>query len=91
MREFWQVHPGAEVSLQAWCKVVGASAWNDFAQLRATFPNADQVGRLLVFNVAGNRFRLIARIECQWQKVFVRQVLTHDDYDRESWTRDPWI
>ena len=91
LRQFWEVHRRAEVSLQAWYKVAGGARWADFTQLRETFPNADQVGRLVVFNLAGNRFRLIARVEYKWQKVFVRQGLTHDEYDKEGWKRDAWL
>src|SRR5437763_54429 len=74
LREFWQVHPRAEVSLRMWYKVVSAANWANFAELRQSFPGADQVGRLIVFNVAGNRYRLVALVDYTWQKVFVRRV-----------------
>ena len=91
LREFWQLHPRAEVSLRTWYKVVSAANWRDFADLRQRFPSADQVGRLVVFNIAGNRYRLTARVDYAWQKVFVRRVMTHEEYDDGDTKHDPWL
>lgn len=91
LREFWIVHSRAEVSLRTWYKVVSEAGWQDFAELRQTFPNADQVGRLVVFNIAGNHYRLTALVDYEWQKVFVRQVMTHKEYDNGAWKNDPWV
>jgi mRNA interferase HigB len=91
LREFWQVHARAEVSLRTWYKVVSAARWQDFGELRQSFPGADQVGRLVGFNVGGNRYRLVALVDYAWQKVFVRRVMTHEEYDDGSWKHDPWL
>ena len=56
-----------------------------FAALRTTFPSADQIDRFTVFNIGGNKFRLIAAIHYNRKKVYVRNVLTHAEYDRNSW------
>jgi len=53
--------------------------------MRAVFPHADPVGDLTVFNIAGNKYRLIARVNYRTQKVFVRAILTHGDYDLGRW------
>jgi mRNA interferase HigB len=55
------------------------------AEMRAVFPHADPVGDLTVFNIAGNKYRLIARVNYRTQKVFVRAILTHGDYDLGRW------
>src|SRR5947207_15462736 len=91
IREFWQVHPRAEVSLRMWYKVVSAASWGNFAELRQSSPAADQVGRLVVFNIAGNRYRLVALVDYAWQKVFVRWVMDHEEYDEGGWKNDPWL
>jgi mRNA interferase HigB len=91
LREFWQVHARAEVSLRTWYKVVSTADWRDVAELRQSFPSADRVGRLVVFNVAGNRYRLTALVDDAWQKVFVRRVMTHEEYDDGGWKDDPWL
>ncbi|MGE4093428.1 MAG: type II toxin-antitoxin system HigB family toxin [Candidatus Binatia bacterium] len=58
---------------------------HNFDELRATFPSADAVGDLIVFNVGGNKYRLIASIHFNRGKVYVRHILTHSAYDRGVW------
>lgn len=86
--EFWTKHPAAESPLRVWYRRVRRAHWATFAEVRAVFPTADQVGRLIVINIGGNRFRLITAIHFNRGKVFVRHVLTHADYDREDWKAD---
>ena len=49
------------------------------------FPHADIVGERTVFNIGGNKYRLIARVNYRTQKVFILAVLTHVDYDKDAW------
>lgn len=90
LREFWEKHPNAERALRAWFTHVEQAQWQNFAEVRRDFPAADQVKRLTVFNIGGNHYRLIGRIEYEQQKVFIRAVLTHAEYDREGWKDDDW-
>jgi mRNA interferase HigB len=57
----------------------------NFAELRAAFSTADRVGKLTVFNVGGNKVRLIAAIHYNRRKIYVRAVLTHAEYDEGRW------
>ncbi len=91
LQEFWESQPRAAAPLQAWHQIVRHAGWASFAELRQTFPSADQVGRLTVFNIGGNKFRLIARIEYTLQRVYVRRILTHKEYDKGEWKEDPWL
>lgn len=91
LRDFWVLHPEAESALRTWYKVVNEAAWPNFAELRQTFPSADQVGRLVVFNVSGNRYRLVVLVDYQWQKIFVRGVMPHAEYSKGDWKDDPWF
>jgi mRNA interferase HigB len=59
-----------------------------FADLRATFPSADQVGDFVVFNIGGNKYRLIASIHFNRHKVYIRYLLTHQEYDSGNWKHD---
>jgi len=77
--------------LAAWEKVVRASQWSTPAEVKRTFSSADFVGRLTVFNIGGNKFRLVARIAYDLGIVFIRAVLTHKEYNRGDWKQDPWI
>jgi mRNA interferase HigB len=60
-------------------------AFQSFAELQATFPAADQVGKLTVFNIGGNTARLIAAIHSNRQRVYVCAILTHAEYDKGDW------
>ena len=62
-----------------------SGSYRSFVDLRATFPSADQVGTLTVFNVGGNRIRLIAAIHYNRRRVYIRAVLTHAEYDEGRW------
>lgn len=85
LREFWKVHPDSEVPLVAWYKLMDKGRYRNFAELRATFPGVDNVGDLFVFNIGGNKYRLIAAIDFKGEMVFIKAVLTHREYDRGGW------
>lgn len=87
LRTFWEKHPDAENALNRWHKIVSKSDFATFAELRATFPEADLVQGLTVFNIGGNKYRLIASIHYNRQKVYIRHVLTHAEYDRGNWKK----
>jgi mRNA interferase HigB len=85
LREFWATHPDAETPLRSWLREAEHSDWEKFADVRQSYPHADQVGRLTVFNVGGNKYRLVAAIHFNRGKLFVRHVLTHAEYDQGGW------
>jgi mRNA interferase HigB len=85
LRLFWQQHPASKEPLARWFKIMRQTEFNDFATLRSAFPTADKVGDLIVFNIGGNKYRLIASVHFNRGKVYVRSVLTHQAYDREEW------
>ncbi len=88
LREFWAVHADAEPSLKAWFRVAKSADWTSFADVRATYRTADQVGKFTVFNVGGNKYRLIAAIHFDRGKLYVRHVLTHAEYEVGKWKDD---
>jgi len=57
----------------------------NFVQLRQTFPHADVVGKFTVFDIGGNKVRLIAAVHYNRAKIYIRHVLTHEDYDKGKW------
>ena len=85
LREFWSRHPDGEASLARWFKIMDRQEFRNFAELRATFPSADRVGNLIVFNIGGNNYRLITSIHFNRAKVYIRHVLTPAEYDRGDW------
>jgi len=85
IREFFFTHRDAEGSLTAWYRTVKKANWQNVAELKRTYPTADLVGRYMVFNIRGNKYRLIARVVYRSQTVFVVGVLTHEEYDLGKW------
>ena len=85
--EFWMKHADAENPLQAWYRTMGSEVFTDFNDLRATFASADYVDGLTVFNIGGNKYRLVAAIHYNRHKVYIRAILTHEEYDRNGWKR----
>ena len=85
LREFWERYPKARLPLEAWYQIAKRAKWATFAELRQTFGAADRVGRFVVFDIGGNKFRLIAAIHFNRGKLFVRHVLTHPEYDEGKW------
>ena len=85
--QFWEQHPDARPSLESWYGVVRRAIWRTPAEMKAVYANADIVGRRTVFNIAGDKYRLIARVNYQTQRVFVLFLLTHSEYDRGDWKR----
>ncbi len=85
LRTFWEKHPDSQSSLSQWYKVMTKHDFQSFHDLRATFSTADKVGELVVFNISGNKYRLIASIHFNRGKVYIRHVLTHSEYDKGAW------
>lgn len=87
LREFWEKCPDSKAPLTRWFKIMDKQDFGNFAELRATFPSADKVGDLIVFNIGGNKYRLIASIHFNRGKVYVRHMLTHAEYDKGGWKK----
>lgn len=90
LREFWEKHPNSRTSLLLWYKLTVTANWQNFVEVRKVFSSADQVRNFIIFNIGGNKYRLIVFIDYAYQKVFVRHVLTHAEYDRDNWKKDDW-
>ena len=87
LRAFWEKHPESESALARWFKVMRHTDFKNFAELREAFPSADKVDQWIVFNVGGNKYRLIAAIHFNRSKVYIRYVLTHREYERGNWKK----
>ena len=87
LNEFAEKHPDAASSLAHWYQIVRKNRFANFARLREMFPHADQVGKFTVFNIGGNKARLIAAVHYNRNKVYIRHVLTHEEYDAGKWKK----
>jgi mRNA interferase HigB len=85
LRAFAEQHPQAQGPLQGWRRVIEKNRFDTWAALKAAFNTVDKVGDLVVFNVGGNKYRLIAHIRFEKQIVYIKAVLTHTEYDGGAW------
>lgn len=85
LRLFAAKHPESAVALSHWYRVSRRAIWSNLVEVRSDFPHADSAQGYTVFNIAGNRYRLITRIDDRHKLVLVRYVLTHREYDKGSW------
>jgi mRNA interferase HigB len=90
LKDFWTQHPNAEEPLRKWFKTALAAEWTNLADVRRIYSHADGVETLsgdvlTVFNVGGNKYRLIVRIRYDWKLINIRCVLTHAEYDKRKW------
>lgn len=87
LRLFWERHPESEIPLSRWYRIMKRTDFRDFRELRAAFPSADKVDDWIVFNIDGNKYRLVTLVHFDRNNVYIRHVLTHAEYDRGRWKR----
>jgi len=85
LREFSLTHRDAVTALKTWFTVAKKAHWKDLAAVKQVYPSADLVGRYTVFNIKGNKYRLITRVVYRTQTLFIITVLTHKEYDLGKW------
>lgn len=87
LQSFARKHPDAGTSLRAWAQAIEANQFRHLIDLRKTFGSADPVSPHTIFNISGNKYRLIALVNYALQAVVVEHVLTHAEYDLGRWRR----
>ncbi len=92
LKQFWEIpgHGNSEGPLRAWHTHVSnrTVAWQSWGDVKAEFATASLVGNCVVFNIGGNKYRLVTRILYPSQKVFVLKVMTHQEYDADKWKQE---
>ncbi|HJW82245.1 MAG TPA: type II toxin-antitoxin system HigB family toxin [Acidiferrobacterales bacterium] len=84
-RDFATRHRDAAEPLAIWYAIMAKTDFGSFAELKRVFGSADKTGKFTVFDIGGNKYRLIAAIHYKRGKVYIRHVLTHAEYDRDRW------
>lgn len=92
VRAFWRKHPDAEPSLAKWLDAARKASWSDIREVRRDYPAADGVllesGNVVtVFNIAGNKYRLIVSMKYKWSVIYIRDFLTHAEYSKDAWKK----
>jgi mRNA interferase HigB len=90
LQDFYKQHGDAKGSLLAWYKNTSTATWQNLVELKKAFPAADLVSNFTVFNIGGNKYRLIVYIDYEDGIVFIRHILTHSLYDKDDWKEDDW-
>jgi mRNA interferase HigB len=92
LKKFWELpaRKDAEGPLKAWYGHVGSLsvAWHSWGDVKREFCSASLVGNCVVFNIGGNKFRLVCRVLYASQKVFILKVMTHKEYDEDNWKQE---
>jgi len=79
------VHKDCALALDTWYRLVKHNRFTTFAELKDKFGSVDKVGEFCVFNVGGNKLRVICAVHFNTGKVFIRHILTHKEYDTDAW------
>jgi mRNA interferase HigB len=91
LRDFANTHADARTPLGGWLKLAKHGTFRNLAELKRTFGGVDMVSvkqkNLYVFNIGGNKYRLVAAVHFNTQMLFVRHVLTHAEYNTEGWKK----
>ncbi|MFJ2329645.1 MULTISPECIES: type II toxin-antitoxin system HigB family toxin [Pseudomonas] len=85
IREAKNKWPAAASALDHWLEVAKGCKPTDFAMMKALFPAIDKVGDFHVFDIGGNKLRLIACVRYRPQKLYIKHILDHREYDRGKW------
>ena len=90
LRDYCQSHADVCDALYDWYRVASKAQWKNLTEVQATYKSAETVGSFTVFNIKGNRYRLIVDIIYPSQRIYIKYVLTHAEYDKDKWKNDPY-
>ena len=87
LRRLTAKHPAVESEALDWYRVAASADWTCFADVRGDLPKTDMAGEVLVLNLAHNRYRPIATVFFATREIYVKDLLTHKEYDRKEWMK----
>lgn len=85
IKAFYERHPEAEAPLRSWLKAIETGQLKPFAEVKRAFGAVDKVAEWHVFDIGGNKYRLIAYMRYDWKRCFIKHVLTHAEYGKGRW------
>lgn len=91
IRDFVKKHSSTRQVLDSWYKIASKANWQNLVEVQSNFPTAEVVGNFTVFNIKGNRYRLIVSIDYEHQLIYIKYILTHAEYDKNQWKNDPYF
>jgi mRNA interferase HigB len=87
VEKFAKKHARSRSSLIMWREATLKATWKNFDDVKRTFRAADLYGDCLIFDIGGNKYRLIAKIEYEDEQVSINEVMTHAEYDKDKWKK----
>ncbi|MDQ3842390.1 MAG: type II toxin-antitoxin system HigB family toxin [Bacteroidota bacterium] len=88
LREFWEKHSDCEQQLKAWYQEASKAEWKSTKIIKADYPSASFLNdNRIVFNIKGNHYRLVVRVNYEYQMVWIRFIGTHAEYDKIDATK----
>ncbi|MDR1974539.1 MAG: type II toxin-antitoxin system HigB family toxin [Bacteroidales bacterium] len=88
LRDFWSIHPNSEQQLKSWFQEANGAQWLTPNQIKREYPSASILNdNRVVFNIKGNDYRLIVKINYDYQMVWIRFIGTHAEYDKVNANR----
>jgi len=91
LRDFCEKHADSGEVLFSWYRVASKAQWESLVEVQVIYSKAEAVGNFTVFNIKGNTYRLIAEINYIKQRIYIKYILTHAEYDKEQWKNDPYF
>lgn len=85
IEKFAKKHAQARSHLNTWRDATLKATWKNFDDVKKTFRTADLYGDCVIFDIGGNNYRLIAKIDYELEQVSIKAVMTHAEYNREKW------
>ena len=83
LRDFWKTHPDSEQQLKSWFKEVENAEWKNPNSIKKNYPSASILeDNRIVFNIKGNKYRLVVKINYAYQILWIRFLGTHSQYDK---------
>ena len=88
IKQFIRKHSDSKSSLNSWHRIASKAEWKNLAEVKQNYPHADLYGSCTIFNIGGNKYRLIAKVDYRAQVIRIRNILTHAEYDKDKWKAD---
>ncbi|HEV2989997.1 MAG TPA: type II toxin-antitoxin system HigB family toxin [Candidatus Angelobacter sp.] len=88
LKEAVQIHAELATPLDAWYRIAKGATWRGFTDVRTTWASADIYKNCTIFDIKGNKFRIITWVNYQTQKVFIKHILTHANYTKGGWQNE---
>ncbi|MBF0500993.1 MAG: type II toxin-antitoxin system HigB family toxin [Candidatus Riflebacteria bacterium] len=80
-------YPDSAEPLASWYRIISRNAFRNISELRNAFNSVDAVAGPYVFNIGGNKYRLVAAVHFNGGRVYIRHLMTHSEYDKGTWKK----